>query len=262
MHRTEYDDSMRYYIFQNGRILIDDVSGVPVFLPDAVRGSVLNSGAVDRDRPDGDVWVELGADCPVPDGYSLCERRTLWRRLGEEEFFRANKAFHYEDWQRTHRFCGLCGAENEFYPKEWGLKCTRCGEITFPVICPAIIVAVEKDGKILLGHGVNFPPCRYSVLAGFVEPGENLEECVVREVREETGISVKNIRYFRSQPWPFPRSLMLGFTAEWESGEIVPQKSELTDAAWFAPDEIPERYNGVSISAQLIEDFINRMKAK
>lgn len=138
------------------------------------------------------------------------------------------------------------------------MRCPACGEIYYPVISPAIIVAVEREGKLLMGHGVNFPPGRFSVLAGFVEPGENLEDCVKREVYEETKIRVKNIRYFGSQPWPFPRSLMLGFTAEWESGEIEVDGKEVTEAAWFAPDEIPDVFRGLSISWKLIENFINK----
>ena len=119
-------------------------------------------------------------------------------------------------------------------------------------------MAVERDGRLLMGHGVNFPAGRYSVLAGFVEPGENLEQCVEREVYEESRIRVKNVRYFASQPWAFPHSLMLGFQAEWESGEIVPETSEVSDVRWFAPAEIKNYYRGVSISAKLIEDFIRR----
>lgn len=136
------------------------------------------------------------------------------------------------------------------------MRCPCCGEIYYPVISPAIIVAVEKDGKLLMGHGANFPPGRFSVLAGFVEPGESLEECVRREVYEETKIRVKNIKYFGSQPWPFPRSLMLGFNAEWESGEIEVDGLEVTQASWFAPDEIPDVFRGLSISWKLIENFI------
>ena len=125
-------------------------------------------------------------------------------------------------------------------------------------VCPAVIVAVVKEGHLLMGHGINFPSGRYSVLAGFTEPGENLEGSVMREIYEESHIHIKNINYFGSQPWPFPHSLMVGFTAEWESGEIVPELSEVTDVRWFAPKEIPDYYRGINISARLIEDFIRK----
>ena len=247
------------YMFHKGRVILAGGGRVPERgeVPDCLAARFVNSGLVDRDGAD-DVWAELADECEIPAGFEPCERRTCWTTAGEEQFFRIGKAFHYMDWERTHKFCGRCGTANVFDDKEWAMRCPRCGELIYPVICPAIIVCVERDGKILLGHGVNFPPGRYSVLAGFVEPGESLEECVAREVYEETKVRVKNVKYFASQPWAFPRSLMLGFTAEWESGEICPDEGEIEDAKWFAPDEIPEYYRGVSISARLIEDFVRR----
>ena len=261
-----------YYMFQNGKIILKENGALPK-AAEAARLSqyFLNSGYVDKDdytsaradcgretEREKDSWAELAADAALPEGFTACERRGCWTAVGEEQFFRIGKAFHFMDWQRLHKYCGRCGAVNLFDPGEGAMTCPACGEMFYPVISPAIIVCVEKEGKILLGHGVNFPAGRYSVLAGFVEPGENLEECVAREVYEESQVRVKNIRYFASQPWPFPRSLMLGFTAEWESGDIHPDTAEVTDVRWFAPEEIPEYYRGVSISAKLIEDFIRR----
>ena len=277
-----------YYIFQNGKIILKENGAIPE-ATDAgkFRKNFLNSGCVDKEDnaahaadasaglpPEeiydvragrgqgaarvGDRWAELDTEAALPEGFAACERRGCWTAVGEEQFFRIGKAFHIMDWQRLHKHCGRCGAANLFDPAEGAMRCPSCGELFYPVISPAIIVCVEKEGKILLGHGVNFPAGRYSVLAGFVEPGESLEECVAREVYEESRIRVKNIRYFNSQPWPFPRSLMLGFVAEWESGDICPDTTEVTDVRWFAPGEIPEYYRGISISAKLIEDFIKR----
>lgn len=247
------------YIFQNGKIILTADGRVPERGECAeLRRGVINRGLLDKEEPDGDLWAELSPETELCAGMDACERRVSWTSVGEEQFFRIGKAFHYMDWQRTHRFCGKCGAPAHFDASELAMRCERCGELYYPVICPAVIVCVEKEGRILLGHGVNFPKGRYSVLAGFVEPGESLEECVAREVYEESNIRVKNIKYFMSQPWAFPRSLMLGFTAEWAEGEIKPQLSELTDVRWFAPDEIPDYYRGVSISAKLIEHFINK----
>lgn len=248
----------RYYIFCNGKILLKNTGSE---LPDTVSDKELEllfkiSGNVDRDDPEGDRWAEMDPGPEIPDKYVLLERRAIWPNFDDREFFRAGKAFHIMDWQRANRYCGVCGSQTSYDPAEGAMRCSCCGEIYYPVISPAIIVAVEKDGKLLMGHGANFPPGRFSVLAGFVEPGESLEECVKREVFEETKISVKNIRYFGSQPWPFPRSLMLGFTAEWESGEIEVDGKEVTEASWFAPDEIPDVFRGLSISWKLIENFI------
>ena len=246
------------YLFQNGRVALK--GGV---IPDAselapMAGLIAESGSVDRDKPDGDQWAALKDGAALPEGFELRDRRGLWAVVDRERFFRMAKAFHYMDWRRGSRFCGRCGARTVFDEKEFAMRCAECGEVCYPVISPAIIVAVEREGKLLMGHGVNFPPGRYSVLAGFVEPGESLEECVAREVFEESRVQVKNVRYFGSQPWAFPHSLMLGFTAEWAGGEIVPQTSEVSDVRWFAPDEIPDYYRGVSISAMLIEDFVKR----
>lgn len=249
------------YIFQNGKIALKEGGKAPDKEEcSGLSASFLNSGYVDKEDKDGDMWAELAPNAALPDFLQLHERRLCWTYTGCAGFFRICKAFHYMDWQRLHRFCGKCGARAEFDAAEGAMRCTACGEYSYPVICPAIIVCVEKEGKILLGHGVNFPKGRYSVLAGFVEPGETLEECVRREVFEESGIRVKNIKYFKSQPWAFPRSLMLGFTAEWESGEIVPQLDELSDIRWFGPNEIPDYYKGISISGMLIEDFVKRNK--
>ena len=247
----------KLFLFQHGKILLREDGRLISGSDNAGLAEMfVNSGIVDRKTPDGDQWAELDPDAALPAGYALFERRTVWNLVGEEVFFRIGKAFHIMDWQRSHKFCGLCGGRNHYDEAEAALRCDSCGELTFPVICPAIIVSVVKDGKLLMGHNTNFPKGRYSVLAGFAEPGESLEDCVRREISEEAGIEVGDIRYFGSQPWPFPHSLMVGFTAEWQGGEITPDGSELLDVGWYAADEIPEYYRGISISARLIENFI------
>ena len=145
------------YMFHKGRVILAGGGRVPERgeVPDCLAAKFVNSGLVDRDGAD-DVWAELADECEIPAGFEAQERRTCWTTAGEEQFFRIGKAFHYMDWERTHRFCGRCGAANVFDDKEWAMRCPRCGELIYPVICPAIIVCVERDGKILLGHGVNF----------------------------------------------------------------------------------------------------------
>jgi NAD+ diphosphatase len=249
-----------FYLFKNNKLILKDHGmSLPAWDSFAVfERFIVNSGFVDKEYPDGDMWAELSHDAELPEGFGLYERRSLWPSFDARSFFRIGKAFHLMEWQRSNKFCGVCGSATVFDEKELAMRCPECGELKFPVISPAVIVAVEKNGKLLMGHGINFPPGRFSVLAGFVEPGESLEECVRREVYEESKIRVKNIKYFGSQPWPFPRSLMLGFTAEWESGDIVPDTTEVTDVRWFAPYEMPDYFKGVSISSMLIEDFIKR----
>ena len=138
------------------------------------------------------------------------------------------------------------------------LRCPGCGLTAFPKISPAVIVLVEKEGKLLLARGRRFALPFYSVLAGFVEPGESLEDTVHREILEEVGIRVKNVRYFGSQPWPYPDSLMIGFTAEYAGGEIKEDPEEILDAAWFAPDDLPSIPGKVSIARKLIDWFVEK----
>lgn len=250
----------KYYIFQKGLILLKNGgTELPeIGADDALSRLFTRSGLVSRGDNEGDVWAEMARDEPAPRGCSFHERRGLWPLFSEAEFFQVGKAYHISEWQRTNRFCGACGSPSYLDEREWGMRCSVCGEIVFPVIAPAVIVAVEKGGKLLMGHNANFPKGRFSVLAGFVEPGENLEEAVAREVYEESRIKVKNIRYFGSQPWPFPRSLMVGFTAEWESGEIEADNVEVLEARWFSPGEMGDIPSSVSISRRLIDDFIKR----
>ena len=173
----------------------------------------------------------------------------------------AGRAVQLLEWDRTHRLCGTCGKPTEPSAIDRSRVCGGCGLAQFPRLAPAIIVTVERDDEILLARSPHFPPGLYSTLAGFVEPGESVEECVAREVREEVGVELDEIRYFDSQPWPFPNSLMLGFTTTWKSGEIRIDGHEIAEARWFHCDEMPVRFPGnISISQWLIDDFLNRRR--
>jgi NAD+ diphosphatase len=174
-----------------------------------------------------------------PAGTAFRPLRPLLGALPEPLFFLAGRAFQIMDWDRTHLYCGKCGSPTEVLDGERAKACPSCGMHFFPRVAPAVIVAVVRDRKILLAHARRFPSTFYSVLAGFVEPGETLEECVRREVREETGLEVGNIRYFGSQPWPFPHNLMVAFTADYAGGELVLEEKEIVEAGWFGPGEIP-----------------------
>jgi NAD+ diphosphatase len=176
--------------------------------------------------------------------------------LSADQFQGALYASHIIHWDRTTKFCGGCGQPTQMSTKERAKTCAACGMLSYPRISPAVIVAVIRDDRILLGHSGRFSPTLYSVIAGFVEPGETLEACVAREVKEETGIDVKDIRYFSSQPWPFPDSLMIGFTAHYAGGEINVDGEEITDAAWFSADGLPSIPDKVSISRKLIDWFV------
>jgi NAD+ diphosphatase len=186
--------------------------------------------------------------------------RSLYGRLEEADWVLAGRAVQVVAWDRDHKFCSRCGTEAQDHPMDRAKQCPRCRLVSYPRLTPAIITLVERDdGRALLAWGRQFPGRFYSALAGFVEPGESLEECVQREVREEVGIEVTDIRYFGSQPWPFPHSLMVGFQARWASGEIQIDDDEIVEAAWYGPDELPPvPRGGMSIAGWLIEDWLRR----
>ena len=166
------------------------------------------------------------------------------------------KAVHLLEWEEKTRYCGRCGGEMGPSKEMNARECAGCGMLIFPRISPAVIVLVERDGQVLLARSTRFTADFYSVLAGFVEPGETLEDTVHREIREEVGIKVRNVRYFGSQPWPFPDSLMIGFTAEYASGEIRIDKTEIAEAGWFYPDKLPTIPGKISIARKLIDWFV------
>lgn len=183
--------------------------------------------------------------------------RKLYSQMDESAFWMAARAVQLVDWDRTHQFCGQCGSGMIDGGREHVKICPTCAHRAYPRLAPAIIVAITDGDKILLANNVRYRNRdMYSVLAGFVEPGETLEQTVAREVKEEAGIDVKNIRYFGSQPWPFPHSLMIGFTAEYAGGDLVLEDAELRAADWFTADNLPVIPTPPSIAYNLIAAFV------
>jgi NAD+ diphosphatase len=205
---------------------------------------------------------ELEAEGNLPRGMRFEQLRKLWGSLPEDLFWVAGRAFQIMDWDRNHQFCGRCGSRTEDKEEERAKICPECGLAAYPRISPAVIVAVTRGDEILLARAHRFPYAMYSVIAGFVEPGESLEQCVHREIAEEVGMTVKNLRYFGSQSWPFSNSLMVAFTAEHEGGEIRIDPAEIVDAGWYAVDHLPRIPDKVSIARRLIDWFINRQAPK
>ena len=169
----------------------------------------------------------------------------------------AGKAVLVRDWYISHEFCGRCGTPTQIDEKDMMLKCPSCGQVHYPRIAPAIIVAISKENELLMAQHSYHDTIRYALIAGFVEPGESIEEAAHREVLEEVGIKIKNLKYMKSQSWPFPNSLMLGFTAEYESGDIKVDGDEIVKAKWFKKDEIIRYDSDISISDWLIQNFID-----
>ncbi len=193
-----------------------------------------------------------------PDGWELAGLRSVYGAVDDQLFALAGRAVQLLDWRRNHKYCGRCGALTDLVDGDRATRCPDCGLFNYPRLSPAVIMTVERDGACLLAHGVNFAPGVYSCVAGFVEPGESLEEAVAREVKEEVGIDVDNVRYFGSQPWPFPNSLMIGFNARYAGGEIELEDAEIGDAKWFTPDDLPLLPGKISIARRLIDDWIER----
>ena len=201
--------------------------------------------------------AEISPDTTIPKGMTFMELRASYSVLDEDMFLLAGKAIQIVNWDQTTQYCSRCGHKTQTLQDERVKKCPKCSFLSYPRISPAVITAVLKDNKILLSHNVAFQGNRHSLIAGFVEPGETLEECVKREILEEVRIRVRNIKYFGSQPWPFPNSLMIGFTAEYEGGEISVDGKEISQAGWYDVNNLPELSpSKISISRQIIDWFI------
>ncbi|MEN9847820.1 MAG: hypothetical protein RL368_560 [Pseudomonadota bacterium] len=203
--------------------------------------------------------VELVKDSVLPDGLETKGLRALTYSLSEEIFVLTGRAAQLLFWEKTHQFCSRCGAPVKLHPQERAKHCSVCQMIFYPKITPAMIVLVQRGDQILLSRSPHFAQGLYSVQAGFVEAGESVEETVVREIREEVGLEIKNVRYFGSQAWPFPSSLMLGFTAEYAWGELRPHPKEIEDARWCNIHELPALLpSKLSIASRLIKNFIDQ----
>lgn len=186
-------------------------------------------------------------------GAEAVSLRNIFQVAGEEAFALAGRAVQLLDWQAQHHFCGRCGTPTARLTGEHAMHCPQCRLTVYPRISPAVMVLVRDGDKLLLARSPRFKPGVFSALAGFVEAGETLEQCAAREVREEVGIEIANLRYFASQAWPFPNSLMVAFFADYAGGEIRPAPGEIEAADWFAPDRLPLLPEAISISRRLID---------
>jgi NAD+ diphosphatase len=239
--------------FVQGELLLPDGDG-PALQP--LAGAALSSQATARHYLGTlatlDCWA-LALPEP-PTGWRPTPLRSAMMALDPVLAGLAGRAAQILEWDRTHRFCGVCGTPTQIKPNERARLCPSCAHSAYPRLNPAIMALVWRPGELLLARSPHFAAGRYSALAGFVEAGESLEDCVHREVAEEVGVAVQDLRYYGSQNWPFPNSLMVAFTARWSAGEIVPEPGEIEDAQWFALDALPEIPPRFSISGHLIRD--------
>ena len=208
------------------------------------------------------VAFRVDTDAVEPAGWQWRGLRSLFMQMADPLLSLAGRAFQVTEWERSHRFCGRCGTEMRDKPDERAKQCPACGYVVYPRVSPAMMVLVTRGRELLLARANRFPNAMYSALAGFVEPGESIEDCVHREVREEVGIEVTNLKYFASQSWPFPHSLMIAYTAEYESGDARPCDAEIADVKWFSIDALPQLPGPVSISRKLIDATVSRLAAR
>ena len=203
------------------------------------------------------VWTaHVRADAAHPEDHEFLDLFSLHTRTDIDGWMLGGRAVQIMEWSRTHQFCGRCGVRTDAMDGERARRCPQCRLMVFPRLSPAVIMLVHREDEILLAQGVAFRGPMYSALAGFVEPGETVEQAVRREVFEEVGIEVGRVEYQASQPWPFPNSLMLGFRAEYSDGEIRRQEAEIVDANWYNVRELPNIPGPISIAHHLITEYV------
>ncbi len=205
-------------------------------------------------------WAAEALIEEAPVGWAFEGLRGLFNRLPDDLLAIAGRATQLLEFDRTHRFCGVCATPMVAHEGGRSRTCPTCGHTVYPRIAPAMMALVKRDSlrgrELLLARNVRFPGAMYSALAGFVEPSESVEDSVHREVREEVGVSVGKLHYFGSQSWPFPHSLMIAFMADFEAGEIVCEEGEIEDARWFPLDKLPQLPHRLSIARRLINATI------
>lgn len=255
------------FAFRSGKIAIEGTPAAPRIPRTTGFGAGPLAGPMHYlGEMEGVACVALAVDEAIGDeeaaafGVSFIGLRSLFLRLPDPLLAIAGRAAQVVEWDSTHRYCGRCGGPMRNRPTERAKECPACGFVAFPRVSPAMMVLVTRGDELLLARAHHFVPGVYSALAGFVESGETIEDCIRREVREEVGIEVKNLRYFASQSWPFPHALMIAFNAEWAAGDIVLGVEEMDDARWFTIDALPDLPSPVSIARRLIENTIARIR--
>jgi len=246
---------MRYFVFcQSDFVLEKTIDGyrIPTEPPTELKPwtTVMNV--------DGEKAYRIDHPILGNDNYEMCGLRQSYYKLSEEEYLKAGKCHELLYWDQNTKYCGVCGGPMKFHT-DISKRCEHCGKEVWPQLATAVIVLVRKGDEVLLVHANNFRTDFYGLVAGFVETGETLEEAVHREVMEETGLHIKNLKYFASQPWPYPCGLMVGFTADYDGGKIHLQRSELSKGAWFDKDHLPHIPEKLSIARHLIDDWLEHI---
>lgn len=251
-----------WFIFQDGRLLVDRESADVPRLADPAELGVTVERRIFAGSLGGEPMFALEARPPsaAPDGMSWEGLRALFARYDDAHIAATSRAVQLVNWDRDHQFCGRCGTLTQQNAHERSRHCPRCGLVAYPRISPAMMALVKRERQLLLARSTRFPGSMFSALAGFVEAGESIEDTVAREVREEVGVEVAHLRYFGSQSWPFPNSLMVAYVCDYAGGEITPQEGEIAEAHWFDVDRLPQIPPTISIAGRLIRSVAEELR--
>ena len=251
-----------YFVFCKGDIMLEKLPDGKYTIPcqELPPTDIKQWTNVMNVTPLGDIPVKTyRIDAPITDNprFEMCGLRPSYYKLSPELYQKAGKCEELLYWDQNTKFCGVCGGQMKMHT-DISKRCEECGKEVWPSLATAIIVLVHRGNEVLLVHARNFRGNFFGLVAGFVETGESLEEAVHREVMEETGLTITNLRYFGSQPWPYPSGLMVGFHADYVSGEIKLQKKELAAGQWFTKDNLPEIPEKLSIARRIIDDWLSK----
>ncbi len=249
-----------WFVFCNSELLLEKTPDGHYTIPlqEAAPVNIAQPvGEIHNITPFGDIEVKAynASDIQQDNRYELCGLRASYKKLPFDLYLKAGKCAEIIYWDTNTQYCGKCGGRMKLHT-DISKVCTKCGREVWPQLSTAIIVLIHRNDDVLLVHANNFKGHYYGLVAGFVETGETLEQAVVREVSEETGLRIRNLHYFGSQPWPYPCGLMVGFHADYDSGELKLQRSELGDGGWFNKDNLPEIPEKLSIARKLIDDWL------
>lgn len=253
----------RWFIFRGHRLLVLHHSGKPqVPLADSwpLSGSVaLRQIYMGNYAGAPCIAAAISEPADIPPQHSLEGLRALWGVLDEANLGLAGQASQLLGWDRDHRYCGRCGGPTAPRTTERARYCPNCGLSHYPRHAPAVMVRITREDQILLARSPRFAPGMYSVLAGFVDAGETIEQAAHREVQEEVGLRIDNLHYFTSQSWPFPHSLMIAFSADYARGDITLDDPEIEDAGWYHHSQLPGLPGKMSIARALIDDWLENL---
>lgn len=259
--QSTHRQAAHHFIIQDGRILIYRTGSdlqLCKTLPQGLTGKIVYQRPIGLRQNDSHIVFELAGAQPES-STEFVDLRSLLGSIPDQDWLDAGRALQIIRWHRDHQYCSRCGRPIRDKTREIVKTCDSCSFIAYPRLSPAVIMSIIDDDRILLGRSAHFSKGMYSTLAGYVEPGETMEQAVAREIMEEVGIQVDDITYMGSQPWPFPHSMMVAFTTRFVNGDVQVDSDELEDARWFTRDTMPERLpiKG-SIARMLIEHFLNQ----